>query len=136
MHTQLRLLSVIMLFFALLVSGCSTMTTADTGSDVELRPAMEVSAGDEVYACNCGPKCPCNTLSKNPGKCSCGVDLVKAEVKGVKDGTVKLMINGQERDFKAKGNYACACGLKCPCNTVGQNPGKCTCGVDMAKVKS
>ncbi len=31
------------------------------------------------YVCNCGPDCKCNTVSVNPGKCSCGVPLKKVE---------------------------------------------------------
>ncbi|MBI5633198.1 MAG: hypothetical protein HZA15_06955 [Nitrospirae bacterium] len=31
------------------------------------------------YVCNCGPDCRCNTVSVNPGKCSCGVPMKKVE---------------------------------------------------------
>jgi len=31
------------------------------------------------YVCNCGPNCKCNTVSINPGKCSCGVPMKKVE---------------------------------------------------------
>jgi len=103
---------------------------------VELRPSMNLKAGEEVYACNCGAECHCDTLSKNAGKCTCGVDLVKATVKSVGDGIAVLLVSDQERTFKTVGKYACACGPQCPCNTISQNPGKCTCGVEMKAVKS
>ena len=111
------------------------MATAEEKA-VELRPSMNLKAGEEVYACNCGAACTCDTLSRNAGKCTCGVDMVKATVKSVGDGTAVLLVSGQERTFKTVGKYACACGLKCPCNTISQNPGKCTCGVEMKKVSS
>ena len=31
------------------------------------------------YVCSCGPDCKCNTVSVNPGRCSCGVPLIKVE---------------------------------------------------------
>jgi len=31
------------------------------------------------YACACGPKCNCDTISQSPGKCSCGVDMKPVE---------------------------------------------------------
>ena len=129
--------SIILLALITAVAGCSSMskTTGDQKA-VELRPSMDLTAGEEVYACNCGPECPCDTLSKNAGKCTCNVDLVKATVKSVGDGTAVLLVNGQERTFKTVGKYACACGPQCPCNTISQNPGKCTCGVEMKAVKS
>ncbi|MFZ0053121.1 MAG: hypothetical protein WAK96_15200, partial [Desulfobaccales bacterium] len=43
-----------------------------------LKPVFKV--GEEVYACNCGEECPCNTISKHAGKCVCGKDMVKAKV--------------------------------------------------------
>ena len=30
--------------------------------------------------------------------------------------------------------YACACGPTCPCETISQNPGQCTCKKDMKAV--
>ncbi len=126
--------SVLVLFLGLVMAGCSSTMSSAGKSDMQLRPDMKLMAGQEVYACNCGVKCPCNTLSHKPGKCTCGVDMVKAKVKSVGDGTATLMINGEARTFKTTGKYACACGPKCPCDTISQNPGKCTCGVDMAKV--
>lgn len=97
---------------------------------------MDLKAGDEVYACNCGEKCACNTLSKNPGKCTCGKEMVKAKVTKVEEGKAYLMADGweKERVFKTTGKYTCDCGKDCKCGTISQNPGKCTCGSEMKKV--
>ena len=129
--------SITLVAFIAVVVGCSStnMTTTEEKA-VELRPKMALKAGEEVYACNCGTQCPCNTLSKNAGKCTCGVDMVKASVVSVGEGTAVLLVSGEERTFKTVGKYACACGPQCPCNTISQNPGKCTCGVEMKEVKS
>lgn len=34
-------------------------------------------AGTGLYFCNCGGSCFCNTVSEEPGKCECGMDLIK-----------------------------------------------------------
>jgi hypothetical protein len=137
MKKSIFYLSIIFLALIAVIVGCSsTSKTATDQKAVELRPSMDLKAGEEVYACNCGPECPCNTLSRNAGKCTCGVDLVKSTVKSVGDGTAVLIVSGEERTFKTIGKYACACGPQCPCNTISQNPGKCTCGVEMKEVKS
>ena len=130
-------LSIALVALIVVVVSCSStsMTTTDEKA-VELRPSMDLKVGEEVYACNCGSECPCNTLSRNAGKCACGVDMVKASVKSVGDGTAVLLVSGEERTFKTVGKYACACGPQCPCNTISQNPGKCSCGVEMKEVKS
>ncbi len=31
------------------------------------------------YSCACGPECKCDTISQNPGKCACGVELKKVK---------------------------------------------------------
>lgn len=98
------------------------------------RGAFDLKVGDEAYFCNCGAECACDTISRNPGKCTCGVDLVKGKVSGVEDGKVTVMIGGKERAFKTSGKYTCACPPSCTCDTVSQNPGNCTCNVPMKKV--
>jgi len=98
---------------------------------------LDLKVGDEKYVCNCGEPCPCNTISNNPGNCTCGREMIKAKVTKVEDGKAYFMATGwaKERAFKTTGKYACNCGTQCPCNSISQNPGKCTCGVDMAPVK-
>ncbi len=61
---------------------------------------MKLAVGQEVYACNCGAKCPCDTLSMNPGKCTCGVDMVKATVQPVGDGTAVLLVSGPFKQYQ------------------------------------
>lgn len=94
-----------------------------------------LAPGEEVYACACGDGCNCNTLSRNPGKCTCDKDLVKSKVLKVEEGMVELNVNGKDQTFPTSGKYACACGSTCNCDTISQNPGKCTCGKPMAPVK-
>ncbi len=100
------------------------------------KSTMTLTAGDEVYACNCGEACPCHTMSRNAGSCTCGKEMVKATAVKADAASVSLKANGweKERTFKTTGKYACACGDSCGCDTISQNPGKCTCGVEMKKV--
>ena len=98
---------------------------------------MDLKVGDEVYACDCGDSCPCKTMSKNAGKCTCDKDMVKAKVMSVEEGRVMLKADSweKERPFKTTGKYTCACGPDCKCETISQNPGKCPCGSEMKKVE-
>lgn len=98
---------------------------------------MELKVGDEVYVCNCGEKCPCNTMSRNPGNCTCGTEMVKAKVLKVEPGKAEVKAESWDkaRVFKTIGKYTCNCGPNCKCDTISQNPGKCTCGADMIKVQ-
>jgi hypothetical protein len=60
-------------------------------------------AGDQVYACACGEACPCDTLAKAPGKCTCGRDLVNATITKVDKDTVTVKFaDGHEEPFKLK----------------------------------
>ena len=56
---------------------------------------MQLKVGDEVYVCGCGEGCPCLTMSKNPGKCTCDKDLVKSKVTKVEKGKATVMVNGK-----------------------------------------
>jgi hypothetical protein len=98
--------------------------------------ALTLKVGDERYVCNCGEKCPCNTISSNEGKCTCGKDMVKAKVTKVEAGKATFMATGweKERVFKTAGKYMCACGPDCKCDTISQNPGNCTCGKKLKKI--
>jgi hypothetical protein len=97
---------------------------------------LDLKVGDTVYACNCGDACPCKTMSKNEGDCTCNNKMVKATVTKVEGDKVMLKADGwdKERAFPTQGKYACACGEGCKCDTISQNPGKCACGKDMKKV--
>jgi hypothetical protein len=99
---------------------------------------LDLKVGDELYVCNCGEKCPCNTISRNPGKCACGHDdMVKATVTKVEGNVAYFKAEGwdKERPFKTVGKYMCACGPDCKCDTISQTKGKCSCGKDLKKVK-
>ncbi|HSB06424.1 MAG TPA: hypothetical protein VLD55_11455 [Candidatus Sulfobium mesophilum] len=95
---------------------------------------MTAKVGDELYVCGCGEGCPCDTMSRNPGTCTCGKDLVKAKVTKVEKG--KITMEGRNRPFVSIGKYACACGAGCKCDTISQNPGNCSCGKKMMEVKA
>jgi len=95
---------------------------------------MKVKAGDELYVCACGESCPCDTMSRNAGQCTCGKDMVKTKVTKVEKG--KITVESRGKPFIAKGKYACDCGPDCKCNTISQNPGNCTCGKKMVEVKA
>ncbi len=92
--------------------------------------------GDEVYVCACGPGCKCLTMSKKPGKCSCGKDLVKTTIDKVKNGKAYVTVDGKTMVFKTTGKYVCACGAGCDCDTISQKPGECACGKPMKAVKA
>ncbi len=98
---------------------------------------MDLKVGDEVYVCNCGPACPCNTMSRKEGKCTCGNQMVKAKVTKVEKDTAIVQAEGWDkpRVVKTLGKYMCACGPTCNCGTISQNPGKCVCGNEMKPVQ-
>lgn len=62
------------------------------------------------------------------------VDLVKAKATVVEESKGKFMVDDKEKTLNTVGNYAFACGPTCPCNTISQRPGKCSCGVDLKPV--
>jgi hypothetical protein len=112
------------------------LSLAVVGYALADKSKMELKVGDSVYACNCGDSCACKTMSKTETNCTCGNKMVKAAVTKVDGDKVMLKADGwdKERAFPTKGKYACACGEGCNCGTISQNPGKCACGKDMAKV--
>ncbi len=99
------------------------------------KPAYKI--GNEVYVCNCPGDCPCQTISKQAGKCPCGTDMVKAKVTGTVKGEVTLMAPGWEKDkvFSTEAKFACNCGPKHDCGTISQKAGKCPRGKEMKAVK-
>jgi hypothetical protein len=98
---------------------------------------MNLKVGDEVYVCNCGPSCPCNTMSTRAGDCTCGNKMVKAKVTKVEKDVAYVQAEGWQKPaaFRTQGKYMCACDPSCTCNTISQNPGKCVCGKEMKPVK-
>jgi len=98
---------------------------------------MNLKVGDEIYACNCGDACPCKMMSRQPGNCNCGKEMVKAKVVKIEGGMAMLMAPDWPKEiaFPMTGKYKCACGPKCKCDTIAQTAGKCPCGKEMKKVK-
>ena len=95
---------------------------------------MVAKVGDELYVCACGEGCPCDMMSRNPGKCTCDKDMLKTKVTNVEKG--KITVEARKKPFLSKGKYACDCGPDCKCDTISQNPGNCTCGKKMMEVKA
>ena len=95
---------------------------------------MTAKVGDQLYVCGCGEGCPCDAMSRNPGKCTCGKDLVKSKVTKVEKGKITMEV--RKKPFVSIGKYACACGPDCKCDTISQNPGNCSCGKPMMEVKA
>jgi hypothetical protein len=93
---------------------------------------MTGKVGDEIYVCGCGDGCPCDHMSRNPGKCACGKDLVKTKITKVEKG--QITVEARTKPFVSVGKYACACGSECKCDTISQSPGKCSCGKDLVPV--
>jgi hypothetical protein len=97
---------------------------------------MDLKVGEEVYVCNCGPSCPCLTMSMKEGNCTCGNKMAKAKVTKVEKDVAYVQAEGWEkpRAFPTQGRYMCACGPSCNCNMISQNPGKCVCGENLKPV--
>jgi hypothetical protein len=125
MKKSLIIVTVVLMMFM----GVLAFAAAEKGK-------LDLKVGDERYVCNCGESCPCNTISMNAGKCTCGKDMVKAKVVKVDKGKADFMAEGwkKERSFKTVGKYMCNCSPDCKCGTISQNPGKCTCGSEMKKI--
>lgn len=59
---------------------CGGLDAKDPSKCVCGNPVKRVSLeGTGIYFCNCGASCFCNTVSDQPGKCRCGMDLKKEE---------------------------------------------------------
>jgi hypothetical protein len=118
----------LMALVAALVMAFAVAAIAEKGLPV-------YKAGDDVYVCACGKACGCNTISRNTGKCGCGVELTKSVITKVDGDKIQVTVNGQDRVFSASAKYACACGAGCNCGTISQKPGNCACGKAMKKVE-
>ena len=117
----------VIIFMVVFTLAFVTLAIAD-------KTTMEAKVGDELYVCACGDGCPCDTMSRNAGQCSCGKDMVKTKVTKVEEG--KITVASRAKPFISVGKYACDCGSACKCDTISQNPGNCTCGKKMVEVKA
>jgi len=105
------------------------------------------------YVCNCKDDCKCDSISKEPGKCKCGNELVPMHLLAIDKDTAVLCRCGAEcncelskddpnkcgcgksvKKIGLKGKYVCACGADCKCNTISDKPGKCGCGKEMKQI--
>ncbi|MDH4164703.1 MAG: hypothetical protein OEW15_18745 [Nitrospirota bacterium] len=105
------------------------------------------------YVCNCKDDCHCNSISKEPGKCTCGTELMGTHVLAIEKDVAKFCRCGAEctcelsktdpakcgcgkpvKVVSLKGKYVCACGGDCQCNTISDKPGKCGCGKEMKQI--
>ena len=98
---------------------------------------MDLKVGEEVYVCNCGPTCPCNSMSMKEGNCTCDNKMVKAKVTKVEKDVAYVKAEGWDkpRAFTTQGKYMCACDPSCNCNMISQKPGKCVCGENLKPVE-
>ncbi len=117
----------VVIFAIVFCLALSTFALAD-------KTRMKAKVGDELYVCACGEGCPCDTMSRNPGQCTCGKDLVKTKVTNVEKG--KVTVESRKKPFVSVAKYVCDCGPDCKCDTISQNPGNCTCGKKMVEVKA
>ena len=124
--TGRRMFCISMVTVIVLLVFCAVSYADTTGK-------MDVKAGDEIYVCACGEMCDCDTMSMNPGQCSCGKDMIKTKVTKVDENMI--YVESQKKGLKRMGKYACACGPGCNCNTISQRPGNCSCGKPMKEVK-
>ncbi len=116
----------LLILAVMLTLALATLAFAD-------KTKMTAKVGDMLYVCGCGEGCPCDTMSRNPGQCTCGKDLVKTKVTKVEKG--KITVESRKKPFISVAKYACACGPECKCDTISQNPGNCSCGKPMKLVE-
>ena len=115
-----------------------------------------VGAADKskvYYVCNCKDDCACNTVSKEPGNCKCGKELVAVHALAVDTETGIFCRCGAEcscersksdpdkcgcgkpvKKVNLKGKYVCACGADCQCLSISEKPGNCNCGKAMKQI--
>jgi len=107
---------------------------------------------DVLYTCACGDGCHCNSMSKEPGNCSCGKPMVWGHVVKVEGDEALLCSCAQgckcsidpddpskcgcgkpvkRVSLKGTGMNFCNCGGSCTCNTVSDTPGNCGCGMKL-----
>lgn len=134
---------VIVIVFAFML-GASALA-ADEGA--------KNSQGQLYYICNCGPDCHCNSISTEPGNCSCGKPMKQAHLLAIENGNAlfctcgpgcnckidpsdhsKCGCGNPVKKMSLKGKYVCACGEGCNCNTISDKPGNCRCGKPLKQV--
>ena len=115
-------------FLMVVALGVASMSVAADAGKAPLK------AGDEIYVCNCGKECKCDSMARKASKCACGSEMAKVKVTRVEGAKAYYMANGKERTVATAGKYACACGSGCDCGYISQKPGKCACGKELKAV--
>jgi hypothetical protein len=145
---QINALSLIF-FITLLIAGPAWASSDHSGHASEGEGARQ----DVLYTCNCGAECNCNTVSTQPGKCKCGVEMKWGHVLKIEGNEAILCQCGEgckcggldakdptkcvcgmpvkRVNLEGTGVYFCNCGGSCYCNTVSDKPGKCRCGMEL-----
>lgn len=129
-------------------AGCCKMAGQQAAVAADVR-------ADVLYACDCGPGCTCNTLSKQPGKCACGKPLRWHHVLKVENDQALLCSCAEgckcaldpadssrcgcgkpvkRVSLKGSGLFFCDCGGSCTCNTVSSEAGECRCGMPLKQM--
>jgi hypothetical protein len=124
----------ILMLGVVLSSGFAGVASAAEEKAAAKPAAAGVKVGDTVHVCGCGAGCTCGTIKAEPGKCSCGQDLIPAKVTKVEDGKITVDRGGKPGETTFKAAYKCGCGAGCTCNSAALAPGKCHCGKDLVKV--
>ncbi len=132
--------------FMILGSGCAPAPSATT-ENKQVRH-------DQLYLCDCGEGCTCNTVVTAPGQCACGKELKGYHVVKIEGDEALLCTCGEtcvcaidpkdeskcgcgqpvkRVSLKGTGVYFCNCGGACACNTLAGKPGTCVCGMPLKK---
>jgi len=111
-------------------------------------------AANILYVCDCGPDCECESVSTEPGDCSCGKVLKGMHGLKVEGTTAILCTCGtscecelsetdpglcncgepvRKVELEGTGIYFCNCGGACTCNTFSDRPGNCKCGMALKR---
>lgn len=105
------------------------------------------------YVCNCKDDCKCNSISKEPGKCKCGSEMVPMHLLAIDKDTAILCRCGSScscerskddpdkcgcgkpvKKVNIKGKYVCGCEGGCKCASISDKPEKCRCGKDAQQI--
>ncbi len=115
--------------------------------------AVAADKSKVYYVCNCKDDCKCDSISKEPGKCKCGTEMVPMHLLAIqkdkallcrcgaecncelsKDDPTKCGCGKPVKTIGLKGKYVCACGDDCKCGAISDKPGKCGCGKEMKQI--
>ena len=135
------------------IFGCGQDNRVEQGNENPRQTAADARQ-DILYVCDCGPECECNSVSKGPGDCDCGVTLRWTHIVMVEGDDALLCTCGEgcscsldatdptkcvcgnpirRVNLKGTGIYYCNCGGSCQCNVASDKAGECWCGMALTK---